>query len=320
MNWLAILDRHRVYYRTSGPNCAQGHAVVKCPFCGSSDEGEHMGINLENGKWGCWRNILHRGRSPVRLLMKLLDISYAEASELTGKTVVDTEDFANRMKMLLGADTAAQPTSREKLRLPEEFRPLWTRMPSAKPYHEFLVRRRFPYADTEFVADMYELRYCYRGEFTRRLIFPVYTDTGLAAWTGRAIDDRTPKYLSNSGAMGIKNTIWNFDLLLKDGGRVLVIAEGPFDALKLDWYGRPLLRATCLFGVSWSQTQLDMIRAAADGFERVVIMLDRDATTQAMRLADELCDLSPRRVDVLPGRKDPGEYTESDVRALVKNL
>ena len=69
---LTFLDHNRIPYRTNGPNCAKGHVVIKCPFCGDEDPSEHLGIQLSTGYWGCWRNSSHRGRRPHRLIMRLL--------------------------------------------------------------------------------------------------------------------------------------------------------------------------------------------------------------------------------------------------------
>ena len=109
-----------------------------------------------------------------------------------------------------------------------------------------------------------------------------------------------------------------FDLLRK-GGRRLYVCEGPFDAMRVDYVSRieglPD-RATCMFGVSYTQQQLTRLHCLAADYDELVILFDRVAMPQAIQL-DQALSLGKSRIQTLQeGVKDPGELQWSDVIRL----
>jgi hypothetical protein len=88
--------------------------------------------------------------------------------------------------------------------------------------------------------------------------------------------------------------------------KVLVVCEGPFDAMWLTCFGHSFgVYATCLFGLSMSAPQSWYLSELKQRFPRVVVLLDAAATFQAFKIAHSGLDLSLRR---LPDSvKDPAK-------------
>jgi len=89
--------------------------------------------------------------------------------------------------------------------------------------------------------------------------------------------------------------------------KVLLIAEGPFDAMWLTSWGKSFgVYATCLFGLNLSQQQMVLISALQERFEKTYLLLDRGAAMRAFRLATSGLSLPIKRIDTA---KDPAELT-----------
>ena len=126
------------------------------------------------------------------------------------------------------------------------------------------------------------------------------------------------RYLSHPGPVVKRNLLW-YDRLLRHGGRKLIITEGPFDALKVDYAfndaGVPN-KVTCTFGVSYTPEQLDQIRELSTVFDKVVILFDDGAMGVALTLQRDLRDIQPSVAHVPRGVKDPGMMTVKQVLRL----
>lgn len=314
-----LFSRRGIEFRTDGPNCAKDHMVIKCPLCGSADPSEHMGIRLSDGAWGCWRDRTHRGRSIHRLLMLVLKISFAEARELAGSPQVNLDGFHDRVRAKLGRISSQEaPTAQAAsthLSLPPEFRPLSAASRFTEPHLGYLVERGFSSAHLDRLCRRYRLSYCLTGPFQRRVIFPIHSDVGLVGWTARAIDGRNPRYLASDPEA--KRSLWNYDRAAQSGGGLLVVTEGPMDAMKIDFYAsRSGVRAVALMGTAYLDVQLDLIRVLADSFDRVGLMFDRGVTSPAWRCMADLADIGPVRLAVPGNAEDPGAASEVDIKSM----
>lgn len=175
----------------------------------------------------------------------------------------------------------------------------------------YLERRGFD--DVQALIDRYNLMCCQVDRWKDRVIIPIYSGGKLAGWTARAIQNTVsaPRYLTSSPE--VKNTIFNEDELT--GGETLYITEGPFDALKVDFYGAPRIRATCLYGVNPTLAQISILRQVVKRYDRVSILFDHEAQEQAMSLRDYL----PSKVGIasLPkGVDDPGNLSQGQILNL----
>lgn len=331
IDWAKVLREHRVPYVESGPNVKRGELAIKCPFCGSADPSHHMGLNLATGWYSCWRNrAQHSGKSPVRLLMKLLRVPYGRAREIAGlgDDYVDPEGFDAMAARLMGREAGeAKPeqVQRRFLELDPDFVGITQRYRTRKFWDYLADDRGFSGAsalgeDVEVLCKQYRLRAGIRGRMFDRIVIPYYLDGELVTWTARAIAGSKWRYLDldlEESILAPKQTLFNHDAIYR-GGEVLVLVEGPFDALKLDFYGKPYgVRAVALSTNSITEEQAFLLQAASEHFDRVVVMLDNaDAldVVDSLRMEQELHFIPNVSFTQVPfGAKDAGDLRPRQV-------
>lgn len=298
-DWIRFLKRHNVEYVTRGGNVPKGFIAVKCPFC-SDDPSEHMTIGLYKPVWGCWRNRSHSGGSPVRLIKALIGVGTLEAQRLVeheSPSALSTGDLLNF------AVTSFYPKKEEEsdssLSFPKEIKPI-VKTGLGKLFFNYLKNRGYKSSEIDELVDEYRLRYCIEGYFTYRIIFPVYGLKKLMTWTGRSVDKSVEqRYLTLSpdqqkmNSMGlpaalcsVKDLLWNMPSLFEDQYDKLIVTEGPFDALRLDFLGKKYgIRSTCTFGKGITDDQLAWLNelSSSDTTKKFYILYDDDATLDAIR-------------------------------------
>lgn len=330
---ISFYNHHHIEYVTKGTNVKRSDVNISCPFCNSTsspDPSHHLGVNLNTGQWSCWRDRRHRGRTLHRLIMKIAKVSYAQARELLGEDRVwinegAFERFAEDPEGYFSGDAEEEEKARE-LELPKEFREFDGKR-AAGPYWGYLAGRGFHPRHLEELVRRYYLRYAISGAFSSRIILPLHLDHQLMGWTSRAIaKDASLRYRTLSedeGALvSVKELVFDFDNIVDYYGDVLFICEGPFDAIKLDFYARDLRsRATCVFGLNFKPSQLALLSELAFNFRRVVILLDREEYSSAWYLQGWLEDYTSNRIALgeLPESvKDPGDLRQTQIYRLVK--
>lgn len=327
IDWERLLTEQRIPYITEGANVKRGELAIRCPFCGAADPSKHMGLNLETGWWSCWRNrAQHSGKSPLRLIMRLLGVPYGRAREIAGlgEDYIDPEGFDAVAARLLGrGNTEARPeqVKRRFLDLDQDFADISDRLRTRK-FWNYLYQRGFNLRpdDVDTLCQRYKLKAGTGGRWTDRVIMPYIQDGDLVTWTGRAITAATIRYKDLSLEESLcapKDTLYNHDAML-DGGKTLVLVEGPFDALKLDYYGkRHGVRAVALSTNSIKDQQAYLLQTAAERFDKTAVMLDNATAlglVDSMRMKQALNFLP--RVSIVPvpyGAKDAGELQPEQV-------
>lgn len=332
MSWnvLKFLNDHRIPYKESGKNVAHGNVNIRCPLCGANDPSEHMGINLETGYWACWRDPNHRGKSPLKLVTTILGCTYQEARDELGITLRDPSELEKVLKSLQNEPELPfeEPKAKE-LKFPKEFKGISKKPPRAQ-YFNYLTMRGFNPEDIKDLCKLYELKCCDEGYWRKRIIVPVYEEGKLVTWVGRSISKleetrylnlstKPDKYNPNEVAVkSVKSTILNYDLLIKNPLEKLYICEGPFDALKVDYYGRQCgIRATCLYGINMSEEQHELILEVSKGFKQTFVLLDRASPHIGLELCRELVEIGPRLVTLPDAIKDPGDIPARLVCSLL---
>ena len=317
MDWIRFLDENNVHYVTRGPNTRRGEVSVKCPLCLGSDESEHLGINLETEKWGCWRDQSHRGKSARTLIKALLGCSSTQAGLIVKQYSHSDPDGLEAALNVLQADTNST------IQHEEDLVKLTTQQKLGPQFHSFnqikvrgLTRRFYDYLgdrgydNPHEIIQHYDLRCALTGRYKDRIIIPIRLNGELLGWTSRAIGvvKNAPRYLASNE--DVKTTVFNFDEL-KEGGNRLFIVEGPFDAIKVDSFGRHMgVRATCTFGTSVSISQIALLRALIPKFDSAWILFDKGAEGPAHNLAQWTnCKVAglPRNI------KDPGDLPKKQL-------
>lgn len=317
--WIAFLNRHRVPYNTRGPNTPSGAITVACPFCGPADPSDHM-VVWRSGGWRCWRNHHHRGKHPAQLVQALIHCSAAEAQRITATASIPApSDLARAIAGL----KPRQPTPVVGLEMPEEFRPLNSKDWAAKPFRQYLWDRGFK-ANSDYLHWRYGLRYCTRGPFHGRLIFPVVHRGQLISWTGRTIyDNEENRYKSLTvnpevaAKIGMGPALapinhhflwydWLTDMRSQEA-HTFVLCEGPFDALKINVLGEPVIVSTCWMGSEPTKQQIGLLHALVQPFKRRYVISDRDMPQKAIRIANTLTSLGFEAVSLPANVDDPAE-------------
>jgi hypothetical protein len=337
-DWVAFCRAHQIKFVTTGPNVARGDINIRCPMCGD-DPSEHMGLSKDPRRpwWSCWRSSEHRGRDPVRLIMVLL-----RCSQETAQATVEAGDFSaiDRYEGIAGKLTAgpeigatrAPPAPAAPLRLPREFKPVVDSGYGSQFYDYLRQERGFDHVPG--LVDRYDLRYCVSGHFRWRIVIPIYLDGQLVSWTARDITGKSqvryrtlsddPVKAADQGyppaLINLKSTVLNVDFAT--GGDFLFVCEGPFDAIKLDWYAGESGTAVAVFGMPEMQ-QAATLRRLSLVYRRLLVTLDKDAKSKAMKFVEQLRGICSVPVSWLPlpgGVKDPGELTRAGVGNLCRTL
>lgn len=340
-DWPRFLSQHRVEFFEAGANVARGNINIRCPWCGSSDESGHLGISLNGKGWGCWRNERHRGRAPERLVSALLRVSWAEAHELVeggagARPMLLAEGFGDAIGKMLGMGPwdVMEPSRLDPLAWPRSIRQLSRAEPGSYAYYDYLFDRGYTAREADGIISTYGLRFATTGAYQGRIIIPVETrDEGLASWTGRHVGKHPVRYRSLSpdptkaaadfmpvARKPINHCIFNQAELetLDQRWPLLMIGEGPFDAINLDYFARHLgMRGSCLFGLAVHQCQLSVLADIVDRFDRKVLLLDEDATIAAMTTAEKVRPFG-FSIRTTHGKKDPGSMLPREIEALAK--
>ena len=327
-NWPQFLSRNRIEYVTFGPNVSRGKIAIKCVFCGAADPSQHLAITLATGAWKCWRHRDHRGLQPARLVAALLRCSLDQARALVyGEDSVQLpDDFMSRINGHLRPEPIR--ASQTVLAMPREFLP-FKDLPSARPFVSYLCHRGFEQRQIWTLTRDYGVRYCTRGAFASRVIFPVYFGGKLVNWTARTISQRERlRYKTLSvwadsvrdvpAAVGpISNYLLWCDQLRNWGGETLVLCEGPIDALKLNVLGRRHgIVATCFFTNRPTQAQTLLLHELVPRFRRTVLLLDADMQAMSFRVGRELAVLAVEVAQLPSGVGDPGELQQKHIEKL----
>lgn len=331
MDWQGFFTDHNIDFITRGQNVKKNNINIACPLCGE-DPSYHMGVSLveKDGyfQWGCWRSASHAGKKPTRLIRALLNCSY-QAAELLAQqySQADPSSIDSISNPFERADKATdKPTKGKRLAMPPEFRQISPKGTTLR-FYKYLTDRGFN--DVTGLCDIYKLRCANTGNFKDRIIIPIFIKNKLVSWTSRALGKtiNAPRYLALSeekgGLVNVFHTLWNYDDL-QIGGDLMIIVEGPFDALKLDFYGAEMgATTTCTFGTAMSVEQGLMIREIAKKFKRRILLYDPGEVESIFLAQEKLIGSGVDTVslnDIIPDVEDPGAMSKKQVRKLVKKL
>lgn len=327
MDWLQFFDDYNIEYVTRGPNVKRGNVNLSCPWCGH-DPSHHMGVSLEGKGYGCWRSPNHAGKKPHNLIQAVIQCSFNQARLIAKQySAADPSNLDEALAALEGTDKPeSKPSTPKKLKFRPEFKTIDAKGSTSR-FYNYLSKRGFE-SEVDSLCDLYNLRCATTGKFKDRIIIPIYQDEKLVSWTSRAIgkSGNAPRYLALSeedegggGTVNVFNTLWNWDEL-KEGGDLLIIVEGPFDALKLDYYGIEYNTCTtCTFGTSMSNEQAYLLAEASKNFTKSCLLYDPDATEAIFRARELLYNTNVECGFLDAGIEDPGAMTKKQVRKFIKN-
>lgn len=319
-DWRRFCETNGLEYRENAPGTAKGNIYVDCPFCGGEGRGKHhMGLHLTSATWGCWRSGAHAGKSPQRLVIELLGCSWGVATEHVRDQDWVSDELGDLLKKVKGLDSSRE-TADVRLIPWQVPRDLFALVPGAlqcDPFLDYLNRRGLP----DEVAQFYGLMAARSGEFRWRVCLPFVVQGKIVGMTGRHIGASSLRYFTLPDGV-TNNTVFNFDHAARLQGDALVIVEGPFDAIVLDWLFEVLgLNASvvALAGLGWSSAKRLAVLDLAHNYDRVILLLDRGAEGEALRIVDELrvCGVGAFARFIPDGVKDPAEFTAEHAAAVL---
>lgn len=316
-SWLAFVRRHHLEYSEGGAHTHAGNLYLPCPFC-NDPEGKHrMGLHLASPVWGCWRNPKHRGSDPVRLIRALLRCSWTAAVQEAKDDTPDRSSTTSLKERLALMGEQKRERVDATLPAPKGLVPISGAVHPPEAWAlAYLRRRGFPGQDADRLCEQYDLTCGTEGRWQNRIVIPLCDLKGrTVAWTGRHVGNSPLRY-DTEGPTG--NVLYNGRKVAREGGKVLALVEGPFDCLKIDFYGKAHgLRATALIGLGGAG-KVGLIARVFErgGFERLLVLLDRGAQGLAQQLRRDLLPLPADLGRLVRGCKDPGELQAAQVRAL----
>jgi hypothetical protein len=338
-DWQKFLDTYRIEYVSSGPNIGRNNAGVKCPFCGD-DPSFHLGISLDGKGFHCWREPsrgAHSGRSPHKLVMRLLGCSFTQAQAIVGdqdrKVVANDTTFDTDIKRRMAlAHNQTSHRSVGRLEFLPEFKKIRDEGLRGDLFYSYLIERGYNEKQTAWLIERFDLRCALIGKFAYRVIIPVFMDGKLVNWTGRAVTTDTLRYKTLShdmevsrkadlppAPMNVKDCLFDYDNL-KNGGDILVLTEGPFDAMRITFFGEKYgIMGTCLFGKGVSKQQKDLLYRLLPLYDHVHTFFDTDVGL-ASTFSWFPDDMGIVRRDLPKNVKDPAELQRKQFTRLFDHV
>lgn len=317
-SWLAFLQRHQIPYKESGSHTHKGNVYVWCPWCRDADQNKfRLGLHLTSTRFGCWKDERHKGRDAPRLIRALIGCTWQQAllEAQEGGARSGITDLKDRLRAVGARESGDQ---HDVLTFPDDFVSFRReRTPPLSWFRRYVQGRGFPGKHADRLAKRYGLLAAIGGRYDRRVIVPFHDLEGrLIGWSGRAIGRHEElRYLTEGQTRGV---IYNGYRALHEGGRLLVLVEGPFDALKVDYYGADHgIRAVAATGLG-NVGNIGLLTTVFAGgrYERLMSLLDASALAESMRVRRALRHL-PAMVGRVPGFKDPGDFTPEAVLGLL---
>jgi len=289
VNIVAFLKDHGVPYELSGKNLSKGRVGLCCVFC--HDTGFHGSFTADGQIYYCWKCGWH---SAQESLQRLTGLSYFELA-----TALMEYDGASQIGNI--ARKQAQGTTIE---LPGG---------ELKPVHRQYLEKR------GFDPDILEAKHGFKGtgiagEFKYRIIIPIEFEGKTVSFTSRDYTGQQElryKTLSvEKSVVDPKNLLYNHTLAVQES---VMVAEGPFDALKLGD------GAVATLGTSVTEAQVRKIAA----YKKVFIIFDPEAPAiaRAIKLAERVAVLGvDAEILIIGGNGDPGSMDREAVLQLRKEL
>jgi hypothetical protein len=333
VDWIEFFEAHNIPFVEHGPNTSQGNVAIKCCWCGADDDSEHLSVSLEGRGFRCWRQPLHAGKNPAKLVQALLNVSWVEACRIAGSGKTLPSDFMGKIRSKL---EKPEPVIRpNNLKLPPEFKK-FSYLPSSHPFHHYLAQRGFEITSKNIaeISDRWGIYYSTQGLYKGRIIFTVKSEGRLVGWTGRTIyptelvryktltDD--PEKAKERGEEPAPYPITDYllfwDLILESNADTIVLCEGPFDAWRINLLGwADGIVATCFFTSALSDQQMNLLYDMLPGFQNKYLMLDQNTYAKAERIRQRLSALGVSIKHLPFGVKDPALIPDKETLDIILN-
>ncbi|MCK5605896.1 hypothetical protein KAR91_28625 [Candidatus Pacearchaeota archaeon] len=322
-----MLETYHVEYVETGANVKKGNVNIACPFCGD-DPSHHLGIDPVSGFWGCWRNKAHRGRKFSNLLAKLAHISFSEAQKLCGEkgsVPLEENDFDNAVAALKSNTEQVQVvTGVNSLQLPSFFRELDQTSLACAQHVQYLNLRGYKNKKLTRLIEQFDLRFSLRGDFTKRIIIPVYENGLLQTYLGRSVyKNHALRYRAlevEKSVTPVEQCLYNVDTAFKYKSRkILFVVEGATDVWRMQSIARCYKCSVVgLFNMNIADRQAEHLDTLQAHYEKIIFILDRGELARYVSIRSQVPFIRNLEVYPLTQAEDPGALTSNQVHALIK--
>lgn len=299
MRIIELYQDYGVSFATEGhKHCRPGWVNVECPFC-TGNPGLHLGYNLQDNYFYCWRCGWHAALPTI--------------VELTGKTF---REAVHVFKEYGGEEVSlpvpSQPDKTKAYERPSNIISLTaahSRYLESRGFNPEKLSREWNLQSTGPVSLLDHINY------SHRLFIPVMWNNREVSFTTRDTTGLTDlRYIScpkSREEVNHKEILYGLQENWRSTG---ICAEGPTDVWRLG----PFAFGT--FGIEFTPRQ---VRMMAKVFKRIFILYDNDP--QAIIQADKLArELQFRRVEAialhLSTAQDPGSMSQEDADMIVRDL
>lgn len=310
---MKILDLYRDYsipHATEGhKHCRPGWVQTPCPFC-TGNPGMHLGYNLDENHFYCWRCGHH---FPDRTIAKLLHIRESDARDLIKK-------YGGINKRPKATDAKVK-INLHPFKFPEPIGELTER------HKKYLIKRNF---DPDAMTLQWGLKatgaYAFLTDenkkvinYKHRIIAPVYWDGKIVTFQGRDITDHHMlKYMAcpkSRETIHHKHILYGKQEYWTTTG---IIVEGITDVWRLG------VRACATFGIEYTPQQL---RLMAKSFKRAAVIFDgrkgdSEELQAELKAKSLISELRFRGVDAFRVNitGDPGDMPQKEADYLIKQF
>ena len=249
-------------------------------------------INTQTQKWHCW--VSNQGGHNLFQLFKKLKANREQFTEL-GELVGSPKSLSlssNRGKV-----------NDKILRLPNEFKPMWTNGGGIIQKHSWVYLQNRGITKGDILR--YGIGYCDGGLYSNRVIIPSYNSDGeLNYFVGRNIYNGGMKYKNPP----VSKNVIGFDLFI-NWEEPIVLCEGVFDAMAIKRNAIPLFGKTVMTNLKKKIIEFRV--------KIIYLALDNDAILDAVKISDEFISNGIEVKMMKFDEKDPSETGFSKLLYLI---
>jgi DNA primase len=275
-------------------------AAFYCPRC--HHRKKKLMINLDKNVYKCWVCGDKFSGSVITLFSRIHKYDLAiEYKKIIGAVSLD-QDLKELLQNAFSkkVDTFVETT----IKLPEEFKNINGGFESLR-YKNYLFSRGI----NSKLIQKYNIKYCDTGMYKNRVIIPSFNIEGkFNFFIARSIYPHKAKYLNPDID---KNKII-FNELFIDWNTPIIIVEGPFDAIKVDYNCIPLLGSS--IGNSLIKEKILKYKP------KIYFMLDNDAYNKQIDMIEKLIewDIEVNTVKI-EQYKDPASMSRDQIFNAIQN-
>jgi len=272
-----------------------------CPNC--HHHKKKLMINLEKNVYKCWICGDKYSGFVIDLLKHLSRYDLIERYKQFLSNVLLDQDIKGLINSVFSPITA-QFFIKKIIKLPEECKNINDYYGIINPYKNYLLSRGI----NNRLIEKYNIKFCDTGQYKNRVIIPSFNvDGNIDYFIARSIYKTGRKYLNPNED---KNNII-FNELFINWKTPIIIVEGVFDAIKVDYNCIPLL------GSSLEQSLIQTKIMANK--PNIYMMLDDDAYNKQLDMINKFIEWDIEVNNVKINKKDPGSMSKSQIFNSIKS-